>query len=101
MQSGGRGRGEALVRVCRRVAAAIFAMLVAGHAEDADAQAGRRPGEAPPPIEQVLEETAAGHGSMSIGYVNTFVNGFRLTQSKILPTGTVRSHTFDLSVDYF
>ena len=96
-----RGAGDAFAQVCRRAAAAILLVLAAGRAMDVHAQAGRRPGEAPPPIEQVLEESGKGHGAISIGYLNTLANGFRASQSNILPTGSVRSHTLDLSIDYF
>ena len=94
-----RGTGDACAQVCRRAPAAILVVLVVGHAMDAGAQ-GRRAGEAPAPIEDVLEGSEKGHGTMSIAYLNTLVNGFRVSDSNIVPIGSVRSHTVDLSLDY-
>jgi len=87
-----RGTGDACAQVCRRAPAAILVVLVVGHAMDAGAQ-GRRAGEAPAPIEDVLEGSEKGHGTMSIAYLNTLVNGFRVSDSNIVPIGSVRSHT--------
>jgi len=55
---------------------------------------------APEPIDQALGETRQGHGSISIAYINTLVNGFKAGGMKI-PIGAVRSHTLSFGVDYF
>jgi len=95
-----RGEGEDLAQVCRRVAAAILVASGACHMTHADAQVGRRPGEGPPPIEEVLEGSPQGHGDISIAYLNHLVNGFRVSDSDIRKIGSVRSHAIALSVDY-
>jgi len=94
-----RGTGEEAARVCRRVAAAILVILAAGRAADADAQA-RRAGEAPNPIEDVLEGSPQGHGNFSIGYLNHLVNGFRGANGNVGTSFSVRSQSIALSVDY-
>jgi len=95
------GAGEAaFAPVCRRVAAAILVMLGAGCAADADAQAGRRPGEGPSPIEDVLEGSPAGHGDFGIAYLNHLVNGFRGPDGNYGPGFSARGQSIALSVDY-
>ncbi|HZX90278.1 MAG TPA: hypothetical protein VFE67_06520 [Rudaea sp.] len=94
------GEGEVFAEVCRRGAAAILVLLGAAQATDADAQAGRRPGEGPPPIEDVLEGSPQGHGNFSISYLNHLVNGFRGPDGNISPNAAIRSHAIALSVDY-
>ena len=57
--------------------------------------------ESPPPIDETLGETAKGHGSISIGYQNTYVNGMFLpVPGGEAPIGTVRVQSIDLGVDY-
>ena len=99
MQNDG-GEGEVFTQVCRRVAAAILIASSACHTTQADAQAGRRPGEGPPPIEDVLEGSPQGHGNFSISYLNHLVNGFHAPDGTIANIGNVRSHAIALSVDY-
>jgi len=82
---------------------AIWLMLSAstacfGHGD------GQLPGEtasAPAPIDETLKGTQKGHGSISIGYVNTLTNGFHVTSSDVLPEGSLRSHTLSFGIEYF
>src|SRR6185369_16175559 len=99
MQNDG-GEGEAFAQVCRRVAAAFLVVSSACHTTQADAQAGRRPGEGPTPIEDVLEGSPQGHGNISIAYLNHLVNGFHAPDGSVAKIGNVRSHGIALSVDY-
>src|SRR6185369_593095 len=99
MQNDGGG-GEVFAQVCRRVAAAIFVIWSSCHSIHAEAQAGRRPGEGPPPIEDVLEGSPQGHGNFSISYLNHLVNGFRGPDGNVSPNAAIRSHAISLSVDY-
>lgn len=96
----GRGEGRGNAQDCRRVAAAILVVSSACHVTQADAQAGRRPGEGPPPIEDVLEGSPQGHGNVSIAYLNHLVNGFHAPDGSVAKIGDVRSHAIALSVDY-
>jgi hypothetical protein len=53
------------------------------------------------PADEDLQETAKGHGSISIAYLQTYVNGFRIDQDLVLPNGAVHSRGVALDVDYF
>lgn len=52
------------------------------------------------PIDQTLEETAKGHGSVSVSYQNTYVNGMLLPAGKA-PIGTVRVQSISLDLIYY
>jgi hypothetical protein len=70
--------------------------MAAGAAQADDDGAGESP-----TAKQALHPSARGHGSFSIGYQNTSVDGLRATDGRVLDvgTGTMRSVQFDL--DYF
>ncbi len=54
------------------------------------------------PIDQTLDETAKGHGSVSIGYQNTYVNGMFLpVPGGEAPIGTVRIQSVTFDLNYF
>ena len=54
------------------------------------------------PIDRTLEETAKGHGSVSIGYQNTYVDGMFLpVPGGIAPIGTVRIQSITLDLNYY
>jgi hypothetical protein len=56
----------------------------------------------PLPIDQALGETAKGHGSVSIAYQNTYVNGrFAPVPGGISPIGSVRFQSISFDLDYF
>ena len=69
---------------------AVFALPV--HAQDADSSE-----------EWALDasQSSKGHGSMSIGYQDTLVNGFKKHRGGTRDVGTVRIHALDLDVEYF
>jgi len=85
------------------LAAAGLAMLCASMLCIAH-DGGSLPGETvatPEPIDQALQATVRGHGSISIGYVDTLVNGFHPPHGDLFHFGHVRSHSISLDVDYF
>ena len=45
-------------------------------------------------------QSTQGHGSISVGYDTSLVNGFRVTDSITAPIGTVRLRSLDLGIDY-
>lgn len=53
------------------------------------------------PIDLTLEETAKGHGSVSVGYQNTYVDGMLLPIPGGKAPSTVRIQSITLDVDYF
>jgi hypothetical protein len=54
------------------------------------------------PIDLTLEETAKGHGSVSVGYQNTYVDGMFLpVPGGKAEIGTVRIQSLTLDVEYF
>ncbi len=53
------------------------------------------------PAADSFGETAEGHGTISISYLDTYVNGFWLTSSIKLPNGVVRSHGVALGLEYY
>ncbi|MGA9341515.1 MAG: hypothetical protein WBV61_04205 [Rhodanobacteraceae bacterium] len=56
---------------------------------------------APAPAKHSLQESAKGHGSISIAYLNTYVNGFQAASNIELPNGAVRSRGFDFDLTYY
>lgn len=46
-------------------------------------------------------QSSKGHGSMSIGYQDTLVNGFQPHRGPTKDIGTVRIHALELDVEYF
>lgn len=71
------------VRYSRRLASLLLGGSSA-FATLAGAQVGPSSG---PPIDKTSEETAKGHGSVSIGYQNTYINGM-LQPSGTAPIGS-------------
>ena len=69
----------------------------AGHAQIVPQVA---PGAGATPASEELHETAKGHGSVSIAYLNTYSNGFHLDSHTTVPIATVRSRGVALDVDY-
>ncbi len=56
----------------------------------------------PDPADRTPQESMTGHGSISIAYLNTYVNGFWLDSKNKLPgAGTVRSQGVALQVEYY
>jgi len=55
---------------------------------------------APAPAKESLEESAKGHGSVSIAYLGTYSSGFRLNTNTTVPLATVHSRGIALDVDY-
>lgn len=54
------------------------------------------------PIDQTPEEVAKGHGSISVGYQNTYVNGMLLpVPGGEVPIGTVRIQSVRFDLNYF
>jgi len=69
--------------------------------------AGAGVAQVPNPVEQtpadtddVLHASAAGHGSISVAYLNSYVNGFWLDSNTRVPNGAVRSRGVSFDVDY-
>ena len=57
--------------------------------------------QSPEPAERTQEESAAGHGSISIAYLNTYVNGFWLDSKTNVPNGAVHSQGVALQAEYY
>jgi hypothetical protein len=85
-----------------RIVALVFGSIISGAAQAL--------GPVPPsltdtktsePAEEDLQPTMQGHGSISIAYLQTYVNGFRLDQDTVLPNGAVHSRGVALDLDYF
>jgi hypothetical protein len=53
------------------------------------------------PADEDLQASAQGHGSISIAYLQTYVNGLRVNQDTVLPNGAVHSRGVALDLDYF
>jgi len=77
------------------VVAASFGLV-----SSAAAQFVNPPTAASPSPDTSPEETAKGHGTVSVAYQNTYVNGMRTTNGWV-PTGTVRTQSLRFDVDYF
>lgn len=58
---------------------------------------------APPsePASEDLQESARGHGSVSIAYLQTYVNGFFVDSNTEVPNGAVHSRGVALDFDYY
>jgi len=57
--------------------------------------------ESPLPIDQALDETAKGHGWVSIAYQNTYVNGMLVPGGSVPDFGSVRIQSIFLDLNYF
>jgi hypothetical protein len=79
--------------------ALLFAVAAAG-AAPALAQVPDPESESPQPAAGDTGESQKGHGSVSIAYQNTYVNGMLIGES-VMKIGTVRVQTIDLGVDYY
>jgi len=77
-----------------------LAVAANGLASSALAQLANPPTAASPSPETSQEETAKGHGSVSIAYQNTYVDGMRTARGWV-PTGSVRTQSLRFDVDYF
>jgi hypothetical protein len=77
----------------------FFALAWTG-ALSAIAQVPNPTEQSPEPTDQPAHESAAGHGDISIGYLNTYVNGFWMTSNQKVPNGIVRSQGITFQVDY-
>lgn len=55
----------------------------------------------PEPADAAPKETMAGHGSISIAYLNSYVNGFMLDSKTEVPNGAVRSRGVALELEYY
>jgi len=76
-----------------------IAAVQASHAMDADAPPGGS-APAPTPAREALEETARGHGSFSVAYSNSYINGFKVDSHTEVPNGAVRSRGVAFDLDY-
>lgn len=74
-----------------RVVFVILTMLAAATAR-ADSTTQVQTGAATAPVADEFQETAAGHGSISLVYTNYFENGIWATPHKKVPYGTVHDH---------
>ncbi|HEY2394968.1 MAG TPA: hypothetical protein VGH81_03165 [Rudaea sp.] len=78
----------------------ISSALLVGHAAPGAAQAPNPLQQLPQPADEGLQESAAGHGDISIAYLNSYVNGFWLDSKTKIPNGAVRSRGVELDFDY-
>jgi hypothetical protein len=78
----------------------VLSALLIGHAAPAAAQVPNPSQQLTQPADVELQESAAGHGDISIAYLNTYVNGFWLDSKTKLSAGTVRSRGVALELDY-
>lgn len=78
----------------------VSAMLFAQTAR-AEPQVPNPAQQSPEPAQEGPPETMAGHGSISIAYLNSYVNGFWLDSHTEAPNGAVRSRGAALQVEYF
>jgi hypothetical protein len=75
---------------------AVIAMRVASvHAQTSDST------NEPPPAVSETSETQKGHGSISIAYLDTYINGMIFDANQRMAVGVVRSHSVDLDLDYY
>lgn len=78
----------------------VLSALFIGHAAPGAAQVPNPSQQLPQPADEGLQESAAGHGSISIAYLNSYVNGFWLDSNTKVPNGVVRSRGASFDVDY-
>jgi hypothetical protein len=78
----------------------VLSALLIGLAAPGAAQVPNPLQQLPEPADEGLQESAAGHGDISIAYLNTYVNGFWLDSKTKLAAGTVRSRGVALELDY-
>jgi hypothetical protein len=85
----------------RRSAPGVWLLLVGSAAFVTPAEAQTGPASTKP-IDLTLEETAKGHGSVSVGYQNTYVDGMFLpVPGGKAEIGTVRIQSLTLDAEYF
>jgi len=89
--------GEIVMRAWIRLV--LSALLIASAAPGA-AQVPNPAQQLPEPADEALQESPAGHGSISIAYLNTYVNGFWLDTKTKIPGGAVHSQGVALELDY-
>ncbi len=98
---GGLGKSGSVASLHRRAAASLV-VLTLGTAWAAPVLADLLPNATgTAPASEEFGETAKGHGAMSIAYGNTYVSGFHVNDSLVVPMGDVRSQRIDLDIDYF
>lgn len=71
------------------------------HGASAMAQSVTATGTPTAPIDQSLGETAKGHGAFSIAYLQSYVDGLRISDSVIARNGKTHSHTIEFDFDWF
>lgn len=77
----------------------LSALLIADIAPGA-AQVPNPSQQLPERADDALQESPAGHGDISIAYLNSYVNGFWLDSNTKVPNGAVRSRGVALELDY-
>jgi len=78
----------------------LSAPLLASAAK-ASAQAVNPAHDMPGPADAQPQETAVGHGSISIAYLDSYVNGFWVDSNTKVPNGTIRSRGIALGFEYY
>ena len=75
--------------------------LLSAQAARAEPQVPNPAQQSPEPAQEGQPETMAGHGSISIAYLQTYVNGFWLDSHTEVPNGAVHSRGVAFQVEYF
>ncbi len=78
----------------------VLSALLVGHAARGAAQVPNPSQLLPQPTDEGLQESPAGHGGISIAYLNSYVNGFWLDSKTKVPNGAVRGRGVALELDY-
>lgn len=77
---------------------ALLALARAGQAHEGTAEDAE--GSLPPP-DEALEQTAKGHGSVSLAFLDSLADGFLIGDGTNVPNGAVRSYSVVFEVDYY
>lgn len=89
-----------LIALGLMMAGSAWAHSPAQHVASASAEDSESASESTASKDAVSGESAKGHGSISIGYQNTLVNGFLKHDGNPRPIGTVRVHSINLGGEY-
>jgi hypothetical protein len=85
----------------RATATLIVSASLSAYAAPAAPQVPNPVQQTPTDSQDISHETMAGHGSIAIAYLNSYVNGFWLDSNTKLPNGAIRSRGVALQLEYF
>ncbi len=79
----------------------VLSALLIGHAAPGSAQVPDPSQQLPQPADEGLQQSAQGHGSISVAYINSYINGFWVDSNTKIPNGAVRSRGVSFDLDYY